>query len=306
MGDTPGAQTVAGAFFAQAVVGAGAVCERTHDDLWGAPSVQRVTIFRGCFWGDQMRLLSTRLRLIPTRRDVQGVSIVLGSLLATALVLAAATAWGPHHCKLAFPMAVGCAMGNYESLAGGMLAAGAALFAGWLAWSAVQTQIATEERRATAENVEVEAVLQGDLDYLAEGLSSVWKILLAIDTAPSLTPDDVRPLLEGVIYGIEKIANADWLSTSRKMVELLGWKRRRYYDDLFEGIERIGLFRNIDKFDVNEALNAVRNVSDYFELLNPSTARYFEGLWRRSPKAWTLGYAISVHAGLYHIQAPNN
>jgi hypothetical protein len=193
-------------------------------------------------------------------------------------------------------------MGSYEGLAGGMLAASAALFAGWLAWSAVQVQIAAEERRATAERAEVEAVLQDDLDYLAEGLSSIWKILLAIDMPPSPSLDDARTPLEGVVFGIEKIARADWLSTSRKMVESLGWKRRRYYDELFQGIERLGQFRDVDNFDVNEALNAVRNVSNYFELLRPDVAQYFKGLWRRTPKAWTLGYAISVHGGLYHIK----
>ena len=68
----------------------------------------------------------------------QGLSIILGSIAATVLVLAGALAWGPHHCKLAFPMVIGCAVGSYESLAGGMFAASAALFAGWLAWSGVQ------------------------------------------------------------------------------------------------------------------------------------------------------------------------
>jgi len=100
-------------------------------------------------------------------RFVQGLSIIFGSIVATVAVLAAALAWGPHTCKPAFPMVIGCAMGSYESLAGGMVAAGAALFAGWLAWSAVQVQIAAEEKRASAERDEVEAVLQGDLNNLA-------------------------------------------------------------------------------------------------------------------------------------------
>jgi hypothetical protein len=39
-------------------------------------------------------------------------------------------------------------------------------------------------------------------------------------------------------------------------------------------------------------------VSDYFRILRPETAEYFEGLWQRSPKAWTLGYTIAVHAGV--------
>jgi hypothetical protein len=242
------------------------------------------------------------MRLLSTRRCAQGAGIVLGSVFATILMLAAALAWGPHQCKAAFPMIIGCAMGSYESLAGGMLAAGTALFAGWLAWSAVQIQIATAEKRATAERIEVEAVLQDDLDRLAEGLSSIWKILLAIDMPPPLSPDNVGELLEGVRYGIDNIANADWIDTSRTMAQSLGRGRRRYYNWLFEGIERLGQFRNIDNFDAIGALNAVRSVSDYFELLRPETARFFIGLWRRSPKAWTLGYAISVRSGLYHIE----
>jgi hypothetical protein len=246
------------------------------------------------------------MHLSSTRRYIQGASIILGSLVAIIIVLAAALAWGPHQCKPAFPMVVGCAMGNYEGLAGGMLAAATALFAGWLAWSGVQVQISAEEKRAMAERVEVEAVLRDDLDYRAEGLGSIWKILLVIDMAPPLSPDDIRELLSGVIYGIEKIASADWLNTSRKMIEALSWERRRYYNELFQGIERLGQFRDVDNFDIDAALNTVRSVSDYFELLHPDTARYFKGLWRRTPKAWTLGYAISVHSGLYHIDGAND
>ena len=185
-----------------------------------------------------------------------------------------------------------------------MLAAGTALFAGWLAWSAVQVQIAAEERRATAERAEVERALQFDLNHLAEGLSSIWKILLAIDTPPSIPLQDARELLEGVVYGIEKITNADWLNASRQMVEKLGWERRRYYNELFQGIDRLGQFRDIDNFDVGEALTAVRSVSVYFEVLRPDTYRFFKKFWRRTPKAWTLGYVIGVQAGVCHIDEP--
>jgi hypothetical protein len=110
-------------------------------------------------------------------RSVQGLCIVLGSIVATVAVLAAAVAWGPHHCAAVFPKIIGCAFGNYESLSGGMVAAGAALFAGWLAWSGVQVQIAAEERRAAADKVEVERVLQDDLDNFADALGAIWRIL---------------------------------------------------------------------------------------------------------------------------------
>ena len=146
--------------------------------------------------------------------------------------------------------------------------------------------------------------LQADLNNFAEGLSSIWKILLAIDGPPSIPLQDARDLLEGVVYGIESIANTERLNASRQMVEKLGWERRRNYNELFQGIERLGHFRDIDNFDVEAALVVVRNVSLYFELLHPDTARFFKGLWRHSPKAWTLGYAIAVHTGLCHINEP--
>jgi hypothetical protein len=231
------------------------------------------------------------------KRWVQGFYIVLGSLAATALVLAAALAWGPHHCKAAFPMVIGCALGSYETLAGGMIAAGAALFAGWLAWSAVQVQIEAEAKRAATDKVEVEAVLQDDLDYFAEGLGAIWKILEGFDAAAD--PLANRTKLEGVIYGIEKITKADWLSTSRKMVTQLGWQRRRRYEEFFEGLERLGRFRLVDDFyDVERALSAVRSVANDLVLLRPGTGQYFEGRFWRGGKAWTLGYAIEVHAGV--------
>jgi hypothetical protein len=220
--------------------------------------------------------------------------MVAGSTAATVAALAAALAWGPHNCKAAFPMVIGCALGSYEGLAGGMIAAGAALIGGWLAWSAVQRQIDTEERRATADRTEVEKVLQDDIDKFAEGLAAIWKILDGMNISQATD----RTKLEGVIYGIEQISKDTWLATSRKMVTTLGWDRRRDYEELFARLERLGRYRNIDGFDVNSALDAARNVSVLFESLNPESAQYFEGLWRRSPKAWSLGYTIERMAGV--------
>jgi uncharacterized protein YutE (UPF0331/DUF86 family) len=227
-------------------------------------------------------------------RWTQGLVIILGSMGATVAVLGAALAWGPHHCKLAFPMVIGCAMGSYEGLAGGMFAASAALFAGWLAWSAVQVQISAEEKRATADRVEVGRVLAVDIDSFAEALAAIWKILESLDQ--SETPD--RAKIEGVVYGIERIADDAWLSTSRKMVTALGWERRRSYEDLFTALENLRPFCDVDDFQVYEALDAARNASSYFEDVQPDSSGYFGGLFRRSPKAWSLGYAIEVQAGV--------
>jgi hypothetical protein len=176
------------------------------------------------------------------KRSVQGFCIILGSMIATVAVLAAALAWGPHQCEPAFPMVIGCAIGSYESLSGGMVTASAALFAGWLAWSGVQVQIAAEERRAAADKIEVEQVLQGDLDTFAEVLGAIWKILERFDADEDAEIN--RTKLEGVAYGIEKIANDAWLSSSRQMVAVLGSKRRRDYEQFFAGLERLGKIRD--------------------------------------------------------------
>jgi hypothetical protein len=133
------------------------------------------------------------------------------SVIVTVAVLAAALAWGPHYCKPAFPMIIGCALGSYESLAAGIIASAAALIAGWLAWSAVQAQIEAEAKRAVADRVEVEEILKQDIDTFADGLAAIWRILDSLDEEAKVD----RTKLEGVIYGIEAIARENWLSTKK-------------------------------------------------------------------------------------------
>ncbi len=222
-------------------------------------------------------------------RGVQGFCLVLVSIVATILVLAAALAWGPHHCKPAFPMVVGCAIGSYETLAGGMIAASAALIAGWLAWSGVQTQIEAEEKRATADRIEVEAVLKDDIDSSAEALASIWKILEAHEEGKTFDRDKV----EAINYGIENIAKENWPSTSRRMVSVLGWERRRKFEQLFDGLEGLRQYCNLPEAGVREALNAVKSVSIDFEDVQPATSEYFKGLFRRAGSARSLGDEIA-------------
>jgi hypothetical protein len=189
-------------------------------------------------------------------------------------------------------------MGNYETLSGGMVAASAALYAGWLAWSGVQVQIAAEERRASADRIEVKQVLQSDLETFVEALGAIWRLLERVDRREgSDASENVERELTGVFYGIEQITKQGWLSSSREMATRLGWKRRRDYEQLFAGLERLGQVREGD-FEIFEALAAVRSVSIDFEALRPATARYFEGRFRRAGRAETLGGLIERQADL--------
>ena len=160
----------------------------------------------------------------------------------------------------------------------------------------MQVQINAEEKRAAANRVEIENVLQGDLDHLAEGLSSIWKILAKIDLSDPLAVTPTEKL-EGVIYGIGEITKD--IPTFRTMISALGRERRRQYEGWLDGLERLRQFRDVENFFyVHAALYAAMGVSDYFRMLRPETGEYFKGLWQRSPKAWSLGYAIAMHAGV--------
>jgi hypothetical protein len=237
-------------------------------------------------------------------RWLQGVLIAVGSVFASVIVLATALAWGPHHCKIAFPMVIGCAIGSYENLSGGLFAAGAALFAGWLAWSAVQVQVGAEERRAKADRLEIESVLHREIDSFAEALASVWKILEQLDQSPNehFSSEDVindrQQKLDAAMWGMSEISSPTWLSTARKMVAALGWERRRKYEDLFTALDGIQKFQHLEKFEIFDALSDVRATGPYFWVLRPDTHAYFDGLFHRGGKAQSLGYSILASAGM--------
>jgi hypothetical protein len=172
---------------------------------------------------------------------LQVIYVVFCAIVLTVTALAAALAWGPHQCPLVFPKIIGCALGQYETLASGLIAASAALIAGWLAWSGVQQQIAADERRASADRKEVERVLQNDVDDFADALGSIWRVLEGLD--PEATQIDPQ-IVDAVSYGIDAISKPNWLSTSRRMVTVLGWDRRRRYDQLFDGTRRSSKISN--------------------------------------------------------------
>lgn len=57
-------------------------------------------------------------------------------------------------------------------------------------------------------------------------------------------------------------------------------------------------FRDATAWDHEEAINVLRRLSVDFEICVPETSEYFSGLWRRTPKAWTLGMYIDRIAGV--------
>jgi len=62
------------------------------------------------------------------------------------------------------------------------------------------------------------------------------------------------------------------------------------YNPLINGLEGLRAFADPDAIiDTNDVLSIVRDLADDFEFCIPATGEYFERLWRRSPKARSLG-----------------
>jgi hypothetical protein len=230
------------------------------------------------------------------RRWIQGLLLGAGLIVVSVLLIAFALAWGPHErvCKIAFPMVIGCAIGTYQALASGLIAASSALFAGWLAWSAVRAHTNAEADRAMADRTEAERVLRGEIDDLAGGLGVVWKILDGLNE--SSNANETGSKLKVATFGIDRITEPVRLTRLRDMTRVLGRERWRVYEDIFDRLERLGRTRNVDDFDVYPALVAVRDLGNALFLAQPETGEHFGDLIPRSIEATTLAEVINRQA----------
>src|SRR4249919_2054870 len=70
---------------------------------------------------------------------------------------------------------------DWLGFTGSVIGAVVALIAAIIAWTAIQRQISAEERRAKADRVEVENLLQGEMERIAEALAAIWRVLEVMD-----------------------------------------------------------------------------------------------------------------------------
>ena len=82
------------------------------------------------------------------KRTTQFLLLLFGLPLFTFSVLALAQ-WGSgRSCHWQFFKWFGCVLHDHESLAAGLIGAAGALFAAWIAWTAVQRQLEEQQRQA--------------------------------------------------------------------------------------------------------------------------------------------------------------
>lgn len=141
------------------------------------------------------------------RRFLIGMIIVLSTLAVThgALALAEFGGMGTAKCEPTFvsvkwPMGwarwLGCAMAAHEGLAAGLIGAGGGLFAGWLAYSAIQLQLIEQQSQRTRMQAEAKAAA---VLVLAQPIHATASTLMVIEAALA---DDGRKYNE-----LEKLVN---------------------------------------------------------------------------------------------------
>jgi hypothetical protein len=108
-------------------------------------------------------------------RKLQGIGFALAVILFISTIMAWAVIGGPRESclKAAWYLMPGCSMATYESLAGGLIAAGGALFAGWLAWSAVREQVEIERRKLRMADVAAQAARADQVSKAVSELATI-------------------------------------------------------------------------------------------------------------------------------------
>jgi len=165
--------------------------------------------------------------------------------------------------------------------------ASGALIAARIAWMAVQEQINAEHDRMMADRVEAERLLAKDLTDYAEGMAAAWRHLVALGEHPDA--ETIERVRDATAYMAQRVSRPESIANYQGMVEILAWDRRIKYNVLINGFEKLRAFIDpASKWEPDEVLDAIRELGDDFEVCLPATSDYFEGLWRRTPKAMSF------------------
>ena len=190
-------------------------------------------------------------------------------------------------CSLDFPVWFGCVLNAHEDLAGGVIGAAVTLAAAWVAWIAVQQQINADRERTTEDRREAERLLCEELTRLAEGMAAAWRLLVNAEENGQI--NGASEARDATAYMAERLSRPEKILNYRQMADVLGWERRVQYNAVISGMEGLRAYADAELVvDAEDVLNAIRNLADDLEICLPKSSSYFEGLWRRTPKAMSF------------------
>ena len=160
-----------------------------------------------------------------------------------------------------------------------------------------EQQINADHHRLIADRVQAEQLLEVDLTNYAEGMAAAWCLLVALSEQ---TTDEAKTATrEATAYMARQLSRADRIANYRAMSNILGWDRRVSYIGLIDRLDDLRQFSDADEIhDPQEVLGAIRHLADQFELCLPNTSHYFDGLWRRSPKAMSFADYVRYIGGV--------
>jgi len=199
-------------------------------------------------------------------RRAEGAIVVLCVVSGITVALAMAVAWGPkQECVLQIPKIIGCAIGAYEGLAGGLIAAGGAVFAGWLAWSAARDQIDLAKRQ-TAEGalLNLEA-LHASAEFELSRLATAKETMLRLKERLLEKSNDTAPQARRLA---EMSRRQEFLSTSQDInTQSMGGK-------LWESANRLRMLAQ--HIESRVSTTSAENRPGLFQLFEPDAAAAIE------------------------------
>ncbi|MGE3145754.1 MAG: hypothetical protein AB7K35_09225 [Pseudorhodoplanes sp.] len=164
-------------------------------------------------------------------------SVMSAILLYAVLAFAELGSVSPR-CAAKFPKWFGCVLASHETLAGSLIAFAGALFAGWLAWTAVQHQITAERELAVRQENATYDVVRSELREMLDLIALIWRVVdhaLTDQTNEQLLRNGVS-LVRALYPGI--IALKD-LSGAEEVSKQLDPRRQQEFVDVMIGLRAL-------------------------------------------------------------------
>lgn len=226
------------------------------------------------------------------KRITQFLALLFFLPLFTFSVLALAQ-WGSgSSCHWQFPKWFGCVLRDHDSLAAGLIGAAGALFAAWIAWTAVQRQINADRERALADREEAEQLLSRELTDFAQALAAALRHLAALTEDSSF--ERSVAVYDAAAHMAERVTRKEHIANYQAMANTLSWDRRIKYGTLLRGLDELREFKDSSTIRARhqEALSLIRRIANAFMFCLPNTSCYFEGLFLGSAKAKSLADTV--------------
>jgi hypothetical protein len=172
---------------------------------------------------------------------VEGVAVALLALGVAYAVMLFANAWPPNieqQCAWQFPKLLSCVLGMRENLAGGTVGAAGALFAAWVAWRAIQRQLALQNRQAAIDDITFWQRKFDDATVARHGLDMVADVAERCNTINRQVSASEAGRHVVVAKRLSGAGLLDTTKFPRTGANLIAWKMSDYIARILRLLER--------------------------------------------------------------------